>query len=319
MHRPPDAIVEECRRLADAGVIEVTLLGQTVNHYVYVHGAAVGADGTEKPQVGPGLRAFQQSGGYQPAGKRVTSFAELLHRIHEEVPEIERLRFVTSYPRDFSDDALQVMAESPRICQYLHVPAQSGSNRILKAMNRGYTVEQYTDFIDRARAAMPDVSIAGDIIVGFPGETDDDFQQTVDLVRRVGFKNNFIFKYSPRPGTAAISRFSDDVPETVKRRRNNELLAIQSEVSERVHRSMIGRTVDVLVEQVSRSPAAGASQVSGRTTGDLITVFDVPAGIDRSVFLGRIAQVEVADVRPLLLLGRLAPVQHSARTLSGVA
>jgi tRNA-2-methylthio-N6-dimethylallyladenosine synthase len=184
VHRPPDGIVEECRRLADAGVMEVTLLGQTVNHYRYTHGVAVTVDGVERPQVGPGLAAFRNEVVDDPG---VTTFAKLLARIHDEVPELPRIRFLTSYPRDFGDDVLEVMATRPRICRYLHLPAQSGSNRILKLMNRGYTVEEYLDFVDRVRRWLPDACIAGDIIVGFPTETDEDFEATKDLLRRVPF------------------------------------------------------------------------------------------------------------------------------------
>jgi tRNA-2-methylthio-N6-dimethylallyladenosine synthase len=357
VHRPPDSIVEECRMLADHGVIEVTLLGQTVNHYRYTHGAAVTVDGREMPQVGPGLGAFKRkdvkkhatngsshaNGSALATSHRTTSFADLLHRIHEEVPAIQRLRFVTSYPRDFTDDALEVMSACPRICRYLHVPAQSGSNRILKLMNRGYTREEYVEFIHRARAYMPDVAIAGDIIVGFPTETDDDFEETKSLLREVRFKNNFIFKYSPRPGTVAIDRFADDVPDEVKRERNNELLALQAGISEEVHREQIGRTVDVFVERVSKlsqsrskaqmqtgsvaltvsaksadsslweSEAEGTPtpalpqriQLSGRTGGDLITVFELPSSASPDALIGRIVPVEITDAGPLLLRGRL--------------
>lgn len=366
VHRPPDAIIDECKRLADAGIIEVTLLGQTVNHYIYTHGLALTVDGREAPQVGPGLSAFRRNGG-QPSTQTTTSFADLLHRIHEEVPAIQRLRFVTSYPRDFGDDILHVMAASPRICRYLHVPAQSGSNRILKLMNRGYTVEQYLEFIDRALAILPDVSIAGDIIVGFPTETDEDFEMTKNLLRRVPFKNNFIFKYSPRPGTTAIDRFPDDVPDEVKRRRNNELLALQSEISAAVHEACIGRTLDVFVERISSkadtrdvpretsvsragSPAvaadsrpgpvtialpingqarsrnndlthaeetlrrgqngggvgrAGGVQLSGRTGGDLIVVFDLPQGRSADDLIGSIVPVCITSAGPLILRGEL--------------
>ncbi len=315
VHRPPDHIVDECRRLADQGVIEITLLGQTVNHYIYTHGTSLTVDGREMPQVGPGLKAFRETNA--AAGQRVTTFADLLHRIHEEVPAIERLRFVTSYPRDFTDDALAVMAASPRICNYLHVPAQSGSNRMLKAMNRGYTVEEYLEFIDRARAALDDVSIAGDIIVGFPGETEEDFEATKELIRRVRFKNNFIFKYSPRPGTVAINRFDDDVPFEVKRRRNNELLELQAEISAEVHREYVGRTVDVFVEQVSRRSQARQGnvelrwqqpqvQMTGRTAGDLITAFDLPAGFSPDEMIGRIVPITVTSSGPLLLTGHPA-------------
>src|SRR5215212_2386859 len=201
VHRPPQNIIDEVRKLTDAGAVEVTLLGQTINHYAYRHG----------------------DGG-------TTSFAELLPAIHESVPHLPRLRFVTSFPRDFTDEALQAMRDCERICRYLHVPAQHGSDRVLKLMNRGYTSGEYVDFIDRAREHMPDVSIASDFIVGFPTETEAEFESTIDLVRRCRFKNSFIFKYSPRPGTVAIDRFEDDVPEDVKRRRNKALLAVQAEV-----------------------------------------------------------------------------------------
>jgi tRNA-2-methylthio-N6-dimethylallyladenosine synthase len=272
---------------------------------------------------------------HQPVGARTTTFADLLKRIHDEVPAIQRLRFVTSFPRDFGDDALAVMADSPRICRYLHVPAQSGSNRILKLMNRGYTVEQYVDFIDRARGFMPDVCIAGDFIVGFPTETEEDFQASVSLLRRAGFKNNFVFKYSPRPGTVAIDRFTDDVPEPVKRRRNNELLAVQNEVGERVHRQWVGRTVDVFVQrahdgqpggskaaggkvelgwerngtgngQVHQAAEARTPRMTGRTGGDLIVSFDLPAGYEAGGMVGNVVPVAVTGSGPLLLTGTMA-------------
>jgi tRNA-2-methylthio-N6-dimethylallyladenosine synthase len=142
------------------------------------------------------------------------------------------------------------MAACPRICRYIHAPAQSGSDRILKLMNRGYTRGEYLEFIARVTEKLPDCTIAGDIIVGFPTETDADFELTASLVRAVPFKNNFIFKYSPRPGTVAIDRFEDDVPNEVKRLRNNLLLDIQTEVSARVHAAWVGKRVEVLVEDI---------------------------------------------------------------------
>jgi tRNA-2-methylthio-N6-dimethylallyladenosine synthase len=327
VHRPPDAVVEECRQLADRGVLEVTLLGQTVNHYVYTHGVAVRVDGHERAQVGPGQ---VRPGTSTSATARVTTFADLLQRIHDEVPQIRRLRFVTSYPRDFGDDALAVMARSPRICRYLHVPAQSGSNRVLARMNRGYTVEQYLDFIDRARRFMPDVSIAGDLIVGFPGEDEADFQATKDLLQRVRFKNNFIFKYSPRPGTAAMKRLEDDIPEHVKRQRNNDLLALQSQISAQVHRELVGQHVEVFVEQISpKQPVRQGNvelgwahrpiQLSGRTGGDHIAVFEVPGDTDPCRLIGQIVTVQVVSSGPLILVGRLAGdqvPQHEAAVAS---
>ncbi|MBX3407997.1 MAG: MiaB/RimO family radical SAM methylthiotransferase [Phycisphaeraceae bacterium] len=306
VHRPPDHIVDECRRLADAGVIEITLLGQTVNHYRFEHGAAVTVNGIIQPQKG---RSYSGAGGHRAdpyRGAGVTTFADLLARIHDEAPAIRRLRFVTSYPRDFGDDVLQVIRDHPRICRYLHVPAQSGSNAQLKAMNRGYTVEEYLEFLDRARAFLhqPDaagggrpLAVAGDIIVGFPGETEEDFAATARLLERARYKNCFIFKYSPRPGTVAYDKLPDDVPEAVKRRRNNELLALQQRISAEVGAEYVGMTLEVFVEGLSRReekraardrPAAGAPAlragsgavgltIGGRPLGAPETLHEVPS------------------------------------------
>ncbi|MEI7659010.1 MAG: MiaB/RimO family radical SAM methylthiotransferase [Phycisphaerae bacterium] len=255
IHRPPDHILDECRRLADAGVVEVTLLGQTVNHYRFEHGAAVTVGGVVQPQKG---RSYAGGHARDPfAGANVTTFADLLRRIHDEVPAIRRLRFVTSYPRDFGDDVLEVIRDHPRICRYLHVPAQSGSNRLLKLMNRGYQVEEYLEFLSRARAHLdqPEIGrpleVSGDFIVGFPTETDEDFEATVSLVEKARYKNSFIFKYSPRPGTTAFDRMADDVPEQVKRERNNRLLAVQAGISQERGSAYVGREVDVMIEGFS--------------------------------------------------------------------
>jgi tRNA-2-methylthio-N6-dimethylallyladenosine synthase len=260
--------------LADAGVIEVTLLGQTVNHYRFEHGAAVSVNGITQPQKG---RVYTPPKAGAPrrdpfAGAHTTTFADLLARIHDEVPAIQRLRFVTSYPRDFGDDALQVMQGCPRICRYLHVPAQSGSDRMLKTMNRGYTIDQYEEFLGRARHYLdqPEIGrplmVSGDIIVGFPGETEEDFEATVALLGRARYKNCFIFKYSPRPGTPAYDRLADDVPEEVKRRRNNHLLAVQTAISDRISAEQVGREFDVMIEGVSRraQKSAGATKAALR-------------------------------------------------------
>ncbi len=337
VHRPPEHIVDECKRLADAGVIEVTLLGQTVNHYRFEHGSMVTVGGVSQPQKGRGFQGGNRRDPY--AGLNTTTFADLLRRIHEEVPAIRRLRFVTSYPRDFGDDVLEVIRDSPRICRYLHVPAQSGSDRMLKAMNRGYEIGEYLDFIDRARAILDEpkkgrgLTIAGDIIAGFCGETETDHLATVALLRRVRYKNCFIFRYSPRPGTAAFDRLDDDVPEETKRRRVNELLAVQREVSRTVGEELIGREVEVFVqgvsvreekkqrrengtvgltvqgrESVSGSPMLDPApstpvQMTSRTEGDLIVVFDCPSGTNPSSLVGRIARVKVAVSSHLTLSG----------------
>jgi tRNA-2-methylthio-N6-dimethylallyladenosine synthase len=256
MHRPPRHIVDECKRLASSGVREITLLGQTVNHYRFEHGAAVTVGGVTQPQKG---RSYTGGHSRDPfTGASTTTFADLLAMIHDEVPEIQRLRFVTSYPRDFGDDVLQVMRDHPRICRYLHVPAQSGSNRILEKMNRGYTVEEYLDFLERARGFLhqPEIgrplTVAGDIIVGFPTETEEDFAATAALLQKAKYKNCFIFKYSPRPGTIAYDKLADDVPEEIKRRRNNELLELQHGISAGVGAEFVGQTLSVFVQGVSK-------------------------------------------------------------------
>lgn len=324
VHRPPDHIVEECRRLVAAGVIEITLLGQTVNHYHYDTAAATKVNGVAQPQVGTVISPNAGNGGPAPVFNDTTvSFADLLRRIHDELPTLQRLRFVTSLPRDFGDDILAVIRDCPRICRYLHLPVQSGSDRVLARMNRGYRVAQYRDLIDRARAFLPDVELATDIICGFPGETEEDHEATAQLLRWARFKNSFIFKYSPRPGTAAFDRLPDDIPGAVKRRRNNELLAIQSEISAQVHAGYVGRSVRVFVEGVSRkaikehsaaAPGGAAvslgweqprevTQLSGRTDGDLIVMFDGDPAL-----IGQMAEVKVESSAPLTLFGSLVAV-----------
>jgi tRNA-2-methylthio-N6-dimethylallyladenosine synthase len=267
-HRPPAHIIDECKRLADAGIIEITLLGQTVNHYRFEHSAAITVNGLTQPQKG---RSY--TGGHRRdpfAGKRTTTFADLLAAIHDRVPAIQRLRFVTSYPRDFGDDVLEAIRDHPRICRYLHAPVQSGSDRILGAMNRGYAAAEYLEFLDRARSFLDQpasgrpLMISGDIIVGFPGETEDDFDATAALLERARYKNCFIFKYSPRPGTVAHDRLADDVPEQTKRRRNNALLAIQARISDQISQAQVGRTFDCLVEGLSRRATAAGEPLTTR-------------------------------------------------------
>jgi len=278
-HRRPDAILDEVRRLVDSGIVEVTLLGQTINHYEFSDGA------------------------------KTTSFADLLYRIHEEVPHLARLRFLTSHPRDFTDETLDVMASSSRICQYLHIPAQSGSNRILQAMNRGYTRETYLELIERARARMPDISIIGDMIVGFPTETEEDFVASLDLLKIVKYKNVFVFKYSPRPDTIAHKRFVDDVSVADKKDRNQRMLSLQNEIALSHHLSMIGRSMDVVVEGEAKiSPqlrnginlAPGMVRLTSRTRGDHIVSLDGPTSL-----IGKLVKVEITSGTSLALSGQL--------------
>lgn len=275
--RSPVAILDQVRKLADQGVRQVTFLGQTVNAYEY------------------------------RAGEKTYCLADLL-LLATEVEGIEWIRFVTSYPSEkFYDEILSVMASSPKVCRYLHMPAQSGSDRILRAMNRHYTAGQYLELVDRARRAVPDIALAGDFIVGFPGETDEDFQATVDLVRKARYRNCFVFKYSPRPGTTADRRHQDTVAEAVKQQRNAELLAVQETISEELSRGFLGQKVRVLVEgpskksHVNAKDSANNPQLVGRTSADHIVVFNGPLSL-----AGHFADIHISRTSPLTLFGELS-------------
>ena len=273
--RRPQRIVEEVRRLVDAGRSQITLLGQTVNSYRWSDGG------------------------------RTVRFSDLLAAV-SAVPGVRRLRFVTSHPIDFGDDILAAMRDLPNVCPYIHLPAQSGSDAVLARMDRRYTRSQYDELIDRCRATVPGVVLAGDFIVGFPGEGESDHAASVDLVRRSGYKNCFVFRYSPREGTPAAERMADDVPAEVKRRRHQELLAVQEEVGRAHHAAWVGRELEVLVEGPSRradkqpQPSRpGERQLVGRTVGDHIVVFDGPAEL-----IGRYVRVAVTGATSLTLFAQ---------------
>jgi tRNA-2-methylthio-N6-dimethylallyladenosine synthase len=279
--RPPAHILAEARQLAGEGCKEITLLGQTVNSYRYRD------------------------------GESTTRFSDLLAALHD-VDGLERIKFVTNYPKDMTDDVLATVRDLPKIAKYLHVPAQSGSDEVLRRMKRGYTVADYREMHARIREWLPDAAVTSDFIVGFCGETDADFAATCDLVRECRFKNSFIFKYSERPGTKGAELFPDDVPEDVKRRRNNELLAIQNEISEADNHAFLGRQVEILVEGPSKAAVRhaehdhegedhehhGPTQLVGRTMCDRIVVFD---GNSRQI--GQILSVSIYDANAHTLFG----------------
>lgn len=290
--RTPDHIVAEAEMLAAAGCREITLLGQTVNSYLQL----------------------------DESGNKVT-FARLLEKV-AAIQGIVRVRFVTSYPGDFDEEIVRVMRDVPEVCPYLHLPAQSGSDSQLRAMKRQYTAADYYRIIDRAREIVPDISLAGDFIVGFPGESDADFAASVDMVRRVRYKNCFIFKYSPRPGTAAHRNMPDDVPDAVKRRRNNELLAVQAEICEQLNAELLNRRVSILVEGPSKlaggsTSVASARQLTGRTVADQIVVFEPPAEVSADLLIGRLVDVQVTEVSPYTLIGKLVAPPPAGGTPGG--
>jgi tRNA-2-methylthio-N6-dimethylallyladenosine synthase len=272
-------IVDEARGLAEQGVKEITLLGQTVNSYKY----------------------------REPRGQ-TARLSDLLERL-DAIAGLERIKFITNFPNDMSDDLLQAVRDLPKVARYLHVPAQSGCDEVLARMKRLYTVGLYDEMLQRIRETIPDAAVSSDFIVGFCGETEASFERSVRLVERARFKNSFIFKYSARQGTKADTLFIDDVPEEVKKRRNNDLLAVQTAISQEDNRRFLGRTVDVLVEGPSKSAAkheaqAEFGQLTGRTTCDRIVVFD---GHERLV--GRTVPVSVEDATAVTLFGRVVTAE----------
>lgn len=276
--RSPAQIVSEARTLADQGCREITLLGQTVNSYKHKHD-----DGA------------------------VTDLASLLEQLHP-IDGIDRIKFVTNYPKDMTERLLTTIRDLPKVSPYLHVPAQSGSDAVLKRMKRGYTVADYLEMFERIERILPEATVSSDFIVGFSGETEDDFQKSVELIQRCRFKNSFIFQYSVRSGTKAAERLSDDVPREVKIRRNNDLLAVQDAIAKEDNRKLIGEAVEVLVEGPSKKGQRQADshvvQMTGRTHCDRIVVFD---GNLRQA--GQLLDVVVDDASSHTLIGRVKTVE----------
>jgi tRNA-2-methylthio-N6-dimethylallyladenosine synthase len=290
--REPDTVLDEIRRLVASGVREVTLLGQNVNSY--------------------------------GKNKTMCTFPELLSRVNR-IEGLLRIRFTTSHPRDLSDDLITAFGRLEKLCSHIHLPVQSGSNRVLKRMNRGYTREAYLDKIDRLRRCCPDIAISSDMIVGFPGETRNDFDQTLDLIDRVRYDGLFAFKYSDRPNAPA-ARFTDKLPEQEKKDRLQQLLDLQEMISARNNRALTGSTQRVLVEGKSKKHKSTGSHTSGRTvqwtgrtpTNKIVNFVQddgsTPAGWIRK---GSIVFVRIENAFPHSLLGRAINVEPISVGLKG--
>lgn len=269
--RDVESILREVHDLSDRGFKEVTLLGQNVNSY-----------------------------GLTPAGKRIEggcSFAELLHKVAQSVPDM-RVRFTTSNPEDMTDDILYAVAEEPNLCKHIHFPAQSGSTKILKLMNRKYTREQYLERVEAIRRIIPGCGLSTDLFVGYHDETPEDHAETLSLVRECQFDSAFMFKYSERPGTYAAKHLPDNVPEEVKIERLNELISLQTEVSAEQNRKDIGKTFEVLVEGYSKR---SREQLMGRTEQNKAVVFD-----KGTYHIGDRVMVKITDATSATLLGTIA-------------
>ena len=265
--RDVESILRECMDLRDRGFREVTLLGQNVNSY-----RATDAEGQE------------------------TSFPQLLQRVARAVPEM-RVRFTTSHPKDMSDETLYVIASEPNICHHIHLPVQSGSDRILKLMNRKYTREWYLQRVSAIRRIIPDCAITTDIFAGYCSETEEDHRQSLSLMRECAYDSAFMFKYSERPGTYASKHLPDDIPEETKVRRLNELIALQNELSAESNRRCIGQEVEVLIEGVSKR---SREELFGRTGQNKVVI--IPRGEHR---IGQIVKARILESSSATLRGEV--------------
>lgn len=265
--REAASILNELADLRNKGFKEVTLLGQNVNSYKYTDG-----DGN------------------------VITFAQLLSMVAEAAPDM-RVRFTTSHPKDMSDEIIEIIARYPNVCNHIHLPVQSGSNSVLKAMNRHYTREWYLDRIAAIKKAIPDCGISTDMFTGFHNESEEDFQETLSLMREVGFDAAFMFKYSERPGTMASKNLPDNIAEDIKIERLNRMIALQNELSLESNRRDIGKTFDVLIEGISKR---SKEQFVGRTQQNKTMVF--PRGNYR---IGDTVKVKVLEVSSATLIGEL--------------
>lgn len=261
--RPVEDIVDEIKRLTETGVVEVCLLGQNVNSY------GKGLDGN-------------------------VTFASLLREI-EKIDGLQRIRFMTPHPKDLSDEVIEVMANSKKICRHIHLPAQSGSSNILKKMNRNYTREDYLTLVDKIKTAMPDISITTDLIVGFPGETEEDFEDTLSLVKEVGYSSAFTFQYSKRTGTPAAT-FEDQVPEEVMTERFKRLLETVKE-SSGCNDDLAGKTMDVLVEGKNEKLEG---YLSGRLSNNMLVHFKGDEDL-----IGKIIDVHIDESKGFYYFGTI--------------
>lgn len=256
--RDPHSILEECTKLWENGYREVTLLGQNVDSYLWYGG-------------GP-KKDFEKASELQKA--TAVNFAQLLGMVASAVPGM-RIRFATSNPQDMQLDVFHQMVKYPNICRYVHLPVQSGSNRILKKMNRQHTREDYLELVRKAREILPDLAFSQDMISGFCGETEEDHQDTLSLMREVEYDYGYMFAYSERPGTPAHKRMPDDVPEEIKKRRLQEVIQLQSELSRKRMSSYVGNIHEVLIEGESKKDK---NQWKARTSQNAVVVFDKQPG-----------------------------------------
>lgn len=299
--RDLDSIIAEVKDLNSRGYKEVTLLGQNVNSYSTHTAPRAGGEVTS-----PIDSSSEAEVSVSPArGAGGVTFPELLRAVAHAVPEM-RIRFSTSHPKDMSDETLRVIAEEPNVCRHIHLPVQSGSNEVLHRMNRKYTREWYLGRVDAIRRIIPDCAISTDIFVGYCGETEEDHQLSLDLMRTVGYDSAFMFKYSERPGTYASKHFPDDIAEEVKIRRLNELIAVQNELSLKANEAWIGREADILIEGTSKR---SREELFGRTEQNKVVI--VPRnvvdaeGTEHRFHIGQTIRVRILEASSATLKGEV--------------
>ncbi|PPJ10216.1 tRNA (N6-isopentenyl adenosine(37)-C2)-methylthiotransferase MiaB [Nocardia nova] len=297
--RRPGDVLAEVQALVDQGVLEVTLLGQNVNSY--------GVNFAE-PALPQGHPAD-----FAPEHRDRGAFAKLL-RACGSIDGLERVRFTSPHPAEFTDDVIEAMAQTPNVCPQLHMPLQSGSDRVLKAMRRSYRKDRYLGIIEKVRAAMPHAAITTDIIVGFPGETEEDFQETLDVVRQARFTSAFTFQYSIRPGTPAAT-MADQVPKAVVQERYDRLIELQEQISLEANRALIGTEVELLVAEGAGKKNAATARMSGRARDGRLVHFR-PG--DAAIRPGDIVTVDITEAAPHHLIAD-GPVHTHRRTRAGDA
>jgi tRNA-2-methylthio-N6-dimethylallyladenosine synthase len=281
--RTIDDIVAECRELVSRGVREITLLGQIVTSY----------GRREIPSIGRADLPVSLDAPQRVPATKISPFVQLLDAVHE-IDGLERIRFTSPHPKGYGDDLVEAYARLPKLCESAHLPVQSGSDRILKLMHRGYTRERFLGIVEKLRRAKPGIGITTDIIVGFPGETEEDFELTLSLAREVQFDNAYIFKYSQRRDTPA-AEMPDQVPQAIREERNHRLLELVNEIAARKYDDFIGRQVEILVEGPSKKNAA---RYTGRTRCNRIVLFDGSARHQ-----GRLMEVKIERTGSFTLYG----------------
>ncbi len=277
--RDPQSILEEIQDLSDKNFKEIILLGQNVDSYLW---------------YGGGLKKdFERASEIQKA--TATNFAELLDKIATAFPKL-RVRFMTSNPQDMTLEVIKVMAKHRNVCKYIHLPIQSGSDRILKAMNRLHTRQEYLDLVKNIREMIPECTISQDMIIGFPTETEEDHKDTLSLIKEVNYSHGFMYSYSERPGTLAARKFKDDITPEIKKRRLQEVIDVQRAVGKKIHESFIGKTLEVLIEKTSKR---SEQDWSGKSSQNIVVIFP-----KEHYQVGDFVNVKIESITSATLLGK---------------